>query len=390
MFPNGPAPVRYRDPWAQSFATRLADLAHGAPRVAYVYERPDNSTFRYRCFNMIEALGLAEPGIGAAWFSAADLEWADRIIDRADTIVICRARYTPAFGRLIATARSRGRRVLFDVDDLIFDTRFTHMVMDALDQTTAETDLDFWFGVMARIGETMRLCDGVIVTNDYLARRAADFCGLPGFVVPNFLNGAQLDLSARIVERKRASGWRRDARIHLGYFSGTPSHNRDFAIIADTLAELLQRDRRLVLRIVGFLEPKGRLAAMPQRIERFPLQDFVNLQRLIGEVELNLVPLQDNTFTNCKSELKVFEAAITGTLSIASPAFTLQRAIEEGETGYLAPAHRWEEVLLRAIDRLGDYPRMAEAALAAAEARYAPARQAKAITDALFCEGQRR
>ena len=274
--------------------------------------------------------------------------------------------------------------MLFDVDDLIFDTRFAHMVMDTLDQNTAEADLDFWFGVMARIGETMRLCDGVILTNEYLARRASDFCGLPSWVVPNFLNGAQLDISARIVERKRASGWRRDGRIHLGYFSGTPSHNRDFAIIADTVAELLQRDRRLVLRIVGFLEPKGRLAAMADRIERFPLQDFLNLQRLIGEVELNLVPLQDNTFTNCKSELKVFEAAITGTISIASPSFTLKRAIEEGETGYLAPAYRWEEVVLRAIDQLDDYPRMAEAAVAAAEERYGPARQAQAITAAVF------
>jgi glycosyltransferase involved in cell wall biosynthesis len=384
VFANGPAAVRYSDPWAQSFASRLAALSRGAPRVAYFYERPDTSTFRYRCFNMIESLGLAEPGIGAAWFSGEELEWAERIIDRADTIVICRARYTPAFGRLIAMAKSRGRRVLFDVDDLIFDTRFTHMVLDALDQNTTETDLDFWFAVMARIGETMRLCDGVILTNDYLARRAADYCGLPTWVVPNYLNGAQLDLSARIVGRKRDSGWRRDGRIHLGYFSGTPSHNRDFAIVADTLAELLQRDRRLVLRIVGFLEPKGRLAGMADRIERFPLQDFINLQRLIGEVELNLVPLQDNTFTNCKSELKVFEAAITGTLSIASPAFTLTRAIEEGETGYLAPAYRWEEVILRAIERLDDYPRMAEAAVAAAEERYAPARQAQAITAAVF------
>ncbi|RAI55140.1 glycosyltransferase family 1 protein [Roseicella frigidaeris] len=333
---------------------------------------------------MVEALGLAEPGVGASWFSAADLEWADRIIDRADTIVICRARYTPAFARLIGAAKSRGRRVLFDVDDLIFDTRFTHLVLDTLDQNTTDTDLDFWFAAMSRIGETMRLCDGVILTNDFLARRATDFCGLPTWVVPNFLNGVQLDLSARIVERKRATGWRRDGRIHLGYFSGTPSHNRDFAIVADTLAELLQRDRRLTLRIVGFLEPRGRLAGMGERIERFPLQDFLNLQRLIGEVELNLVPLQDNTFTNCKSELKVFEASIVGTVSVASPSFTLRRAIEEGETGYLAPAHRWEEVLLRAIDRLDDYPHMAESALAAAEARYSPARQAAAIMAAAF------
>jgi glycosyltransferase involved in cell wall biosynthesis len=384
MFVSGPSPFSYADPWVQSFETRIGMLARGAPRVAYFYERPDTSTFRYRVWNMIEALGESMPGIGAAWFSAEDLAWTDLILDRCDTIVICRARYSPAFGRLIAAARSRGRRILFDVDDLVFDTRFTHLVLETLDQTSTEADLDFWFAYMGRIGATLRLCDGVILTNEYLADRVTQFCGLPTWVVPNFLNAAQLGVSGTIRERKQASGYRRDGRIHLGYFSGTPSHNRDFAIIADTLADLLERDRRTVLRIVGFLEPRGRLASLTDRIERYPLQDFLNLQRLIGEVELNLVPLQDNTFTNCKSELKVFEAAITGTISIASPGFTLKQAIAEGETGYIAPAHRWEEVLLQAIERLEDYPRMAEAAVAAAEECYAPERQAKAITAAVF------
>ena len=40
--------------------------------------------------------------------------------------------------------------------------------------------------------------------------------------------------------------------------------------------------------------------------------------------------------------------------------------------------------MLRAIERLDDYPRMAEAAVAAAEERYGPARQAQAITAAVF------
>ena len=35
-------------------------LTPGAHSVAYLYEVPDTSTFRYRVFNMVEALGLED------------------------------------------------------------------------------------------------------------------------------------------------------------------------------------------------------------------------------------------------------------------------------------------------------------------------------------------
>ncbi len=45
------------------------------------------------------------------------------------------------------------------------------------------------------------------------------------------------------------------------------------------------------------------------RITFAPFVDFVELQRLIAEVDVNIFPLVQNTFTNCKSQLKFFEAA---------------------------------------------------------------------------------
>ncbi|GGG49257.1 hypothetical protein GCM10010964_40760 [Caldovatus sediminis] len=378
--------IAYADPWTQPFAVRLALLGRGSRRVAYFYEQPDTSTFRYRVWNMIEALRVAAPDVGAAWFSTGDLEHADAILGACDALVVCRARYSVGVARLIAAARARGRRVLFDVDDLVFDDRYVQLVLETLDNPCGEADMDHWFAYFGRLGAAMRLCEGVIATNEYLAARATAFCGLPTAVVPNFLNAAQLEASRRALEAKRASGFARDGRVHLGYFSGTPTHNRDFQIVAGALARLMRRDRRLVLRLVGFLDPGEALAPFADRIERHPLQDFLNLQRLIGEVELNLVPLQDNAFTNCKSELKVFEAAAVGTLSVVSPSFTLRRAVADGETGWLAPAQGWEEVLEGAIASLDTaaYPTMTEAAHSAALTRHGPAAQAPAILAAIF------
>ena len=170
----------------------------------------------------------------------------------------------------------------------------------------------------------------------------------------------------------------------MGYFSGTPTHNKDFEIVSGALASLLENDPRLMVLVVGFLDIKGPLQNYQSRIEFYPLHDFVNLQRLIGLVEINLVPLQDNIFTNCKSELKYFEAGIVGTVSIASPVFTLARAIQDGNNGYIANAFQWDEKVQCLLDNMESYPAMAENAYLHSEQKYGWKNQGELLVTTLF------
>jgi len=379
--------VDFPEPWTESFCDRLMRLGQGARRVAYFYHRPDMSTFRYRVLNMIEALATIEVGVSASWFSDDDLSRIDAILERADVIVICRCRYSVGFATLIARARFLGRRIFYDVDDLVFDDRYVHLVINAIDEPTHERSFDFWFAYLGRLGALLRLCDGVILTTEYLAERVRQFCGLPTAVVPNFMNAAQVEHSALILDEKRSSGFMRDGRIHVGYFSGSATHARDFAIIEDALFDLMEEDDRIVLRVVGKLQLNSRFGHFAERVEVFPMQNILNLQRLIGEVEFNVVPLQDNVFANCKSELKVFEASAVGTISIASPAFALRRAIRDGDTGHIVSAHHWRQTIAVAIGRLDSYPEMAMAAAAAALWHYVPRAQGPGVIRALFGDG---
>jgi len=382
---NVPA-VRYRPPWPVPLSRRLRELSRGHAHVAYVYPKPNHGTFRYRVLNMLEALAL-EPALGGSWFSAADLWCREEILACADVIVLCHCRYTPELADLVVRARAAGRRVLFDIDDLVFDTRYVPTVLHYLDHPTGEAALDHWFSDFSRYGQLLRLCDAAIVTNDYLAARVRDFADLPAAVVPNFMNHRQLRISEQILASKRRAGYRRDGKIHLGYFSGSKTHHRDFALIVDALTQSFAADSRLVLRLVGNVDVTGPLRHYAHRIEVFPLQDPINLQRLIGEVEINLAPLQDNPFTNCKSELKFFEAAAVGTLTVASPVFAFRESVLHGETGFLAPAHRWLSVLSEAVQKLSDFEGIAEAAAAVAHAGYRPEVHAAAIRAALFGDG---
>jgi glycosyltransferase involved in cell wall biosynthesis len=369
----------------------MALMMRGSLRAAYFYSIPDTSTFRYRAFNVAQSLtaSSARGRASAAWFTEVDLDRMGRVLDACDVLVLCRnSLYTDRVARLAAQARARNRRILFDVDDLVFDAAYTHLLIDTLDEDVRDSAVwDYWFGYVGRVAATYALCDGALVTNNYLARRAEAWSGKPARVIPNFLNREQQDVSDRIWEAKEAGRWARDGRTHLAYFSGSPSHDRDLGLVSPAIAHLMDEDTSLWLRIVGFLEPGPELARHHARIELLPLQDFINLQREIGAVEVNLVPLQDNPFTNCKSELKWFEAAVVGALTIASPTYTYRGVVDHGRNGWLAGSHAWKATLrevLRDVDthRADIAPRAREEA----RDRYGWDRQATAIVAALFAD----
>lgn len=381
---NIPA-VPYTNPWIVALHERIKTLARGKRRVAYFYETANNSTFRYRAYNMAQALNDENNrDVSASYFFWDDLHLIDEIADLADVLVICRSRYCNRINQLITKFRLRGKRILFDIDDLVYDSSYAHLILSTLGQDAGNPEIwDYWFSYLGRMGETLRWCDGAITTNKYLAARIAKFSGLPVSVVPNFINKEQLALSETIFRIKEASGFASDDKICLGYFSGSPSHNLDYEIITTALEEVLNNDERVELMVVGYIEAGSALSKFGSRIKYQPFQDYVNLQRLIGSVEFNLMPLQSNVFTNCKSELKYFDAAIVGTLSIASPSYTYAAAIQDGENGYIAQAHQWASVIQRAIENIDNYPNMAATAYADAHSKYAWLNQRETILNAL-------
>ncbi|MDM0045157.1 glycosyltransferase [Variovorax dokdonensis] len=379
------SPVDYVDPWNKGYAQRMHMLTKSKTRVAYFYEEANNSTFRYRAYNMVQVLnGAPEYGVSGGYFFLTDALHFDEIAKTADVLVICRSRYCARLAALVMKFRARGKRVLFDVDDLVFDTDYAHLIMDTLGvNLSQEQVLNDWFAMISRMGQTLRLCDGAITTNAYLAGKIKEFSGLPVHVVPNFMNQEQLAVSSAVFEAKQHQAFQSQGRKCFGYFSGSPSHQHDFAIVEHALATVLAERDDVEVAVVGYIEKGVLLSSFSERIKYFPFQDYVNLQRLVGQVEFNLMPLQSNSFTDCKSELKYFEAAAVGTLSIASPSFTYSRAIQHDATGYLSKAHEWVDMMMHALDRSVDYASMADAARADALNKFGWQVQVPTILQAL-------
>lgn len=354
----------YSDPWTKlNYAQRLALLKANTKRVVYFYEHPDNSTFRYRVYNMMTVINeLLSENYSASFFCMLDIDNVDEIINNCDLLVLGRVKYSHKVNHLITKAKAKGVKVGYDVDDLVFNHSYTHLILNTLDQELNEAAWAHWYGYTSRHGDVVKMCDFAITTNQYLADKITDYANIPVHIIPNFLNQEQLDISQDIMQQKLKSNFARDNNITIGYFSGTPTHNLDFALISEAIIRLFNKHNNLRLRIVGFMEIKGKLHEYLNRIEFVPFQDYVNLQRYMGEVEINLIPLQVNTFTNCKSELKYFDAGVCGTVSIASPTYVYKTAIVDGENGYLANDIEWETKISAVIDDLVNYHIMAKKA----------------------------
>jgi hypothetical protein len=385
MFVNIVSAEKYIDPWILSLPERMQMLNQGMYKVAYFYESANNSTFRYRAYNMVQVLNTdSDKNISASYFFLDDSHYFDEIANTADILVICRSRYSHKINHLINKFNVRNKRVLFDIDDFVFNTSYAHLIINTLDQDIERPELwDEWFSMIGRLGETLKLCDAAITTNACLASRINEYTGKPVSVIPNFINNEQLELSEKIFANKKLNHFKRNDRITLGYFSGSPSHNLDYAIITSALAQVMENDSRVDILVVGYIDAGAELARFGDRVKRQPFHDYVNLQRLIGSVEFNLMPLQCNAFTDCKSELKYFESAIVGTLSIASPSYTYARAIQDGVNGYIAQSHQWVSVIQHAISQIDSYESMATIACKDAYLKYAWLNQREVIRDAL-------
>jgi glycosyltransferase involved in cell wall biosynthesis len=375
----------YSDPWDWSFADRLKRLSGGQRRIAYFYEKPDYSTFRYRVYNMIQALEASSHETTASYFCGADLERMQSILERTDVLVVCRSPYTPEIDRLICSARSKGKKVFFDVDDLVFDPSYVNLVVTSIDEDISKPEVwNQWFAFIGRIGATLRLCDGTIATNAYLAEKIQEFSGKETKVIPNFLNREQILISDRIFQTKSDSRFERKGELCVGYFSGTPTHNRDFRIVTSALRQILDTYSNVSLRIVGYMDLNDDLWEYRSRVEFVPFQDFINLQAVIGATEINIVPLQDNSFTNCKSELKYFEAAVVGTVTIASPTYSFARAIEDGANGFFANSYEWFNKLRAVIESYNQLFELLHRAHDYAREKYGWFNQWKCIEQTLF------
>lgn len=304
-------------------------------KVAFVVEEKDIPQYRYRVENIINALKNSDKWEGRCYLKT---EISKINFDEIELIIV--VRQTAKDNRIrdfIKLAKSRGKKVLFDLDDLVFDYGDLILVKKA----TKEKSLLYWLGYFFGIRRIAKKVDGFLTTNDFLGKKLKRSFNKPYKVIKNSLNYEQVEASKKIIEKKEHEGF------VVGYFSGSPTHERDFGMVVPALIKFMELHDDVRLKIVGDMKLPSEMNKWVKlgRVIRNEKVDYLKLEELMARVDVNIAPLVINDFTNCKSELKFFEAGVVETTTIASPSYTFKQAISDGKNGYLAKSEEWYEKL---------------------------------------------
>jgi glycosyltransferase involved in cell wall biosynthesis len=292
-------------------------------------------SYRYRCEHHAEALR----GIGYAVdiFPPNHFPYR-RLLADYGIIVAHRVSWSGKFDKLIRRANSIGALVVYDIDDLIFDTRRIGQI-DAYNQMSAAKQ-ERLRERFTRCSRAMSLTNAVTVSTDKLLRELQLlYPGKPAAIARNKASQAMCRLAEASLSRARQVS---DA-VTIGYFSGTPTHDKDFTVCVPALRRILQEHRNTRLMIVGHLDIPAPLAPLASRINKIPFVPWQQCAELYREVDINLAPLEyGNDFTESKSELKFLEAALLGVPTVASDLGAYRKVIASWKTGALcAEGEEW-------------------------------------------------
>ena len=245
-------------------------------------------------------------------------------------IILYRCPWTEKVNEAISLAKSLNKKVFFDVDDLVIDTKYTDMLPYLKSLSVYEKSI--YDDGVSRMGKTLKLCEGAITTTEVLAKELHNY--VPEvFINRNVASEVMFKLSQLALERKSKFTYQND--VIIGYFSGSITHKPDIQMIIPSLKKILREFKNVKILFLGNLDLGEDLKEFSSKIIRKSFVFWQKLIEVIANVDINIVPLTENIFNAAKSENKWVEASLVKVPTVASNYGTLKQTIIHGTTGLL-------------------------------------------------------
>ena len=259
--------------------------------------------------------------------------------------VFFRCPITPLIEEFVKKAKEYNKTVLFDIDDLMIDTKYTDTI-PYIQKMSAEDKGHYDDGIL-RTQKLLKMCDAAITSTDRLAEELSHY--VPEvFINRNTASGRMVQLSEEAYRERLQQP--DDGKVKVGYFSGSITHNADFEMILPVITELFKRCPQMELHVVGELDVPAELKPFESRIVKNKFVNWEKLPALIASVDINLAPVEQSIFNEAKSENKWVEAALVRVPTVASSVGAMKQMIEDGETGFLCTTNEeWLQTLERLI-----------------------------------------
>lgn len=326
------------------------NISLGKKIIIFIYPAPDASTFRYRVYNIYKN-NLHYKEIYTSFFYSFELEDVNRILFKASVVTFVRTPWIDGLSDLVVKLKLSKIAVGFDVDDYIFDVRKAPLIANHIN-----ANVDYLINYSAKLDLIARLADFFTTTNSFLCEKLNSFYCKPSFIIHNTFN-----------EDQRMSSFYHDNEkendiFKVGYISGSPSHKNDLLLCMEQMSDFLSESYNAVLFICGYIDLPNRYASLVNdgKIRFHPFVNYIKLQGLIASCHINIAPLVQNEFTDCKSELKWFESALVKVASCVSPTKVYLKTIQNNIDGVIVEDNAWYDTMKslynskQKLDRIGN------------------------------------
>ncbi|WP_127841542.1 glycosyltransferase [Actinomyces wuliandei] len=350
----------------------------------------DGAPLRYRAYLPAEALRMRGHEVEVRHYR--DPRLREEVL-QADAVVLYRVPATTQVLDLVTAVKERPGAVpvLYDVDDLIFDPSLRGQ-LKGLEGLSAREERLWWHGV-ERYRTTLEACDGFIGSTEVLCQEATRLAHLPAYRYANGVGALLARASDRVIreddmaargartpparvvsaramrgipgatgaqavgsaEQDRSGAGSEDnadrgsseTTVSIGYFSGTTTHDADWAAVEPAVVAVMRRHPHVRLVLGGHLRPTKALSPLAERVSTVPFTSWLELPRVLRDTDICLAPLTgDSVFNEAKSAIKWLEAALVGRPVVAAATGPFQEVVEHGRTGMLATTtEQWEEAL---------------------------------------------
>ena len=325
---------------------------------------------RYRVTHKIEEL----EAFGITCDSISSGMVADDLIGRYRGFIIYRAPYTKELEDFVRKAQKYNKVVFYDIDDLVFDLKYTEEIESL--KKLPKDELDLYNDGVVRFGKMMDCCDccttSTRVIMEEMKKRGKDVC--------IDRNIASLEMQAysdkAIVNVKRDN-----SKVVIGYASGSLTHNEDFELIKPALKRILKEYKNVQLKLVGALDIPGDLEEFRSQILTSPFVDYKKLPTVIRSFDINIAPLKNTFFNSAKSSIKWMEAGLVKVPTIASDVGDFRDSITDGVNGVLCKDNQWYKKIKELIEDETLRLNVAEGAYTTVKNEYTSIQSGKVLSD---------
>jgi len=282
------------------------------------------------------------------------------LIQTASTVIFYRIPHTKLVSSYIDECMRLGIRFGYDIDDPVFDLRIYSANVN-LNFITPKEKQSILSGVDS-YASIIRQMEFVITSTPAMRSHLSDLTSKDIYIWRNIIDSETLN--AHYIYQQTIGGEKRQTdpnKFIIKYASGSRAHEADFSMAIEALHQILDEYSHVHLEVIGYCAMSAKLKMrFPNQVNHTDFKDYVTYIGDMGDADLNIIPLVQDDFNDCKSAIRYLEASVVKVPTMVTAIGDFVNLIDNRVNGILInKSSDWYENLKAAVNGKYDLEKMA-------------------------------